>query len=152
MPAPFYRIRRAQRTDFVDVMRLFSAADTPLPPPSRATLRRYRNLVNDLGSDLYLATVDAQVVGLVHVTYARRVSQPSCARVETIVVAEAWQRRGIGTALLQFALRRARKRGCAFLSCTVTSNQEAARPLLTRAGLRAVGEQYEIAMGDTAPP
>jgi ribosomal protein S18 acetylase RimI-like enzyme len=148
MPPSFFRIRRAQRTDFSQVMCLFSATDAPLPPPSRATLRRYRNLVNDLGSDLYLATVDVQVVGLVHVTYARQVTRPSYARMETIVVAKGWQRHGIGAALLDFAVRRARKRGCVSLSCTVAPDQEAARSLLTRAGLRAAGHRYELAVCD----
>lgn len=144
MPAATRRIRRARRTDFTDVMRLLASVGVPLPPPERATLHRFRNLVADLGNDPYLAVVDGRMVGLVHVTYARQVVQRPCARLETLVVAKEFRRRGIGGDLLALAVRRARQRGCGTLSCPDVPGDAAVAALFARAGLRPAGPRAEL--------
>jgi len=135
------RIRRGRRTDFTAVMQLLAAGGVALPPPDRATLRRFRNLVNDLGADFYLAVVDGTLAGFVHVTYARQVAAAPMARLESLVVAEVWRRGGIGSALLRFAQGRARQHGCGTLSCIVPDGA-AARRFLETGGLSAAGACY----------
>ncbi len=143
MPEGRVQIRRAQRTDFAAVMRLLAAGEVALPVPDRATLRRFRQLVADLGGDFYLASVDGVLVGLVHVIYARQLAAPPSATLDQLVVASAFRRRGIGSALLAFIEERARQRGCVRLS--VVLPHPAAPPahsFLQRCGLTAVGEQF----------
>jgi len=141
MSALRLRIRRSRRTDFTAVMQLLAAGGSPVPPPERATLRRFRHLVNDLGADFYLAVVDGTLAGLVHLTYARQLAAAPTARLEMLVVAETLRRCGVGTALLRFAQGRARQHGCATLACTVPESA-AARRFLDTAGLTATGTCY----------
>ncbi|MFQ5666658.1 MAG: GNAT family N-acetyltransferase [Candidatus Binatia bacterium] len=137
------RIRRTRRTDFPAVMGLLAVSDVALPPPDRPTLRRFRRLVGDLGADFYLALVDETLAGLIHVTYARQLTAAPWARLEQLVVATPFRRRGIGTALVAFAQRRARQRGCARLSCPLPGTASpAARLFLRKCGLHPVGEWF----------
>lgn len=136
MPEGRLHIRRSRRTDFVAVMELLAATGTPVPPPDRATLRRFRALVADLGSDFYLAFFEGTLAGLVHISYTRCLARPPAARIEQLLVAGAVRRRGIGSALLAFARQRGQQRGCGTLSCCVPPPATAAQAFLTRAGLQ----------------
>src|SRR5262245_20949376 len=112
MPETPVCIRRGRRTDFTAVMQLLAASNVAVPVPDRATLRRFRHLVNDLGTDFYVALVDGALAGLVHVSYVRQLASAPVARLETLVVAVTLRRCGVGSSLLRFAQRRARQRGC----------------------------------------
>ncbi len=143
MPDPAMRIRRARRTDFADVMRLLAEAGRVVPPPDRATLRRFRQLVADLGADVYLAFVDAVLAGLVHVTYARQLVHGPLARIDHLVVAAPLRRRGVGTALLRLALIRANKRGCKAVTCAVDPNVNTPTAFLARAGFQQSATRFQ---------
>lgn len=140
------RIRRGRRTDFTAVMNLLAASGVPVPPPDRATLRRFRHIVADLGADFYLALVDETLAGLVHVTYARQLTVPPQARLDQLVVAGSLRRRGIGSALLEFAQKRARRRGCATLVCGVRAAGSPVRFLLHKGGLQPAGEWFRLTL------
>ncbi len=139
---PRLRIRRARRSDFVAVMDLLGASGAAVPPPERATLRRFRNIVADLGADFYLASIDETLVGLVHVTYARQLAASPRARLDQLVVADSFRRRGVASALLGFAQERARRRGCTTLCCGLDPAGPAARPWLEASGFRVTGQWY----------
>jgi GNAT superfamily N-acetyltransferase len=141
-------IRRGRRTDFTAVMRLLAASGVAVPVPDRATLRRFRQLVADLGGDFYLALVDDAVVGLVHVTYARQLAAPPSARLDQLVVAPAARRRGIGSALLAFVEQRAHRRGCSAFTCSVPDMDATARAFLDRAGMAADGQRFAKRLRD----
>jgi GNAT superfamily N-acetyltransferase len=143
------RIRRGRRTDFTAVMQLFAASGMPVPPPERATLRRFRQLVADLGADFYLALVDGALAGLIHVTYVRQLAAPPAARVEQLVVALALRHCGIGSSLLRFAQQRARQHGCGTLSCAPADAAPAAGPFLEKGGLTAHGALYIQGLRDS---
>jgi len=123
-------------------MQLLAASGVALPLPDRATLRRFRNIVADLGADFYIAAIDGTLAGLVHVTYARRLAARPQAQLEQLVVTEALRRRGIGSALLAAAQERARRRGCAQVSYSPAATDAAARAFLRKAGLEPAGECY----------
>jgi N-acetylglutamate synthase-like GNAT family acetyltransferase len=139
------RIRRGRRTDVAAVMELLAAAGIPVPPPDRAMLRRFRNLVADLGADFYLATIDERIAGVAHVTYARQLTTAPLATVATLVVADWARRRGVGTALLRFAAERAQRRTCTALRCLlVADGNTSVREFLRRAGARPAGAVLEL--------
>ena len=145
MAARPIRIRRGRRTDFGAVMELLAGSGAAMPPPDRATLRRFRQLVADLGADLYVATIDERVVGVVHVTYARQLAAAPRATLATLAVDESARRRGVGRALLQFVAERARRRACVRLLCPLTD--EAVAPLagfVERTGARPAGTLLEV--------
>jgi GNAT superfamily N-acetyltransferase len=135
-------IRRSRRTDFTAVMGVLAAGGAAVPAPDRATLRRFRQLVADLGGDFYLALVDDVVVGLVHVTYARQLAAPPSALLDQLVVVPAYRRRGIGSALLAFVERRTRQRGCDTFGMVVPHTDSAACAFLETGGLAARGATF----------
>jgi N-acetylglutamate synthase-like GNAT family acetyltransferase len=139
------RIRRGRRTDFAAVMALLAGAGSAIAADRRA-LHRFRQLVADLGADFYLATIDERIAGVAHITYARQLASAPIATLATLVVGEESRRRGVGTALLRFALERARRRACGTLRCALNSSDGGAR-LLTRMGATVAGQLYEVAVG-----
>ncbi len=140
MQAARLHVRRGRRTDFTAVMALLAGTGIRVPPPDRATLRRFRSLVADLGTDFYVVEVDGTLAGLVHVTYGRQLTVLPRARIEQLLVAEPFRRRGIGTALVEFARNRARRRGCSGLYCTPSfPSDPAAAGFLENSGLHAGG-------------
>jgi GNAT superfamily N-acetyltransferase len=127
------RLRRARRTDFVAIMAVLAASGTPTPPADRATLRRFRRVVADLGCDLSVAVVTERVVGVVHVTYARQLAVTATARLELLCVAPDNRGRQIGAALLNHAAERARRRGCSQI-CSGMELDDATAAFLVHAG------------------
>jgi len=132
-PVPV-RLRRARRTDFTAIMRILAGNGLPVPPPDRATLRRFRRLVSDLGTDLYVAVTGEQVVGFIHTTYTRQLTVQTRARVEALAVEKEFHRRGIGTSLVVLACQRARRRSCTDLTCEVGRENDSLHTFLSRCG------------------
>jgi GNAT superfamily N-acetyltransferase len=120
LPRP-HSIRRGRRTDFIAVMEILALSELPVPPPDRATLRRFRHVVADLGSDFYVATIDERLVGVVHATYARQIATYPVARIELLVVAPDARRQEVGRSMVHHIATRARKRSCVRLSCDLTA-------------------------------
>jgi GNAT superfamily N-acetyltransferase len=142
MPLRPIRLRRIRRTDFAAVQALLAGMDGAADGGERAVRSRFRRLVADLGADIYLATIDEAVCGLVHVTYARHLLGPARATLELLVVAAAARRRGVGRALLAYAGSRARRRGChALVSRGVPDD---ARGFFARIGWREAGTQLQF--------
>lgn len=133
-------IRRARRTDFSGVLALFAASDLPVPPPDRRTLRRFRQLVSDLAGDLYVAVADDRIVGLVHNTYSRALLAGQRADIERLLVSPEHRGAGVGSRLLAFATKRARKRGCEILTLRLPPSADRARAWCERGGLVGDGE------------
>jgi mycolipenoyl-CoA---2-(long-chain-fatty acyl)-trehalose mycolipenoyltransferase / long-chain-acyl-CoA---trehalose acyltransferase len=144
------QIRRSRRTDFTGVMNALAAGQVAVPPPDRAARHRFRNIVADLGADFYLALVDDTVAGLLYVTYARQLARPPQARLDHLVVAEPFRRRGIGSALLAFAQQRARKRGCGTFSCALSAANPTGHAFLQHAGLQSAGNWFAQALQSDA--
>ena len=142
MPDSRIHIRRGRRTDFMAVMSLLAASGVSVPPSDRATLRRFRNLVADLGADFYLAVVDGTLAGLVHVTYARQLTALPRACLDYLVVAAPFRRQGIGSTLVTFARNRAVGRGCATFSCGLAADRLTPWPFLEKNGFQHSGEWY----------
>jgi GNAT superfamily N-acetyltransferase len=145
LPRPI-RHRRGRRTDFVEIAGILAASDVPVPVPDRATLRRFRRIVSDLGSDFYVALFEERLVGFVHVTYARQLADAPRARVEALIVEPAARRHGVGGSLAELARRRAERRGCRDLSYAAGALQPGAAPFLVRQGWSASGEVFLLAL------
>jgi GNAT superfamily N-acetyltransferase len=141
--------RRARRTDFEAVCALLSAGGVTVPEADRATLRRFRRLVADLGSDVYLALVDERVVGIVQVTYTRHLLGQE-ARLALLAVMPEQRRHGIGRSLAGLAAARARRRGCARVCCALHGSASEATAFLTALGWRASGAQVEFDLVESA--
>ena len=149
MLTPPIRYRRARRGDFAAIDALLRTAGAPESAPDRATLRRFRRLVADLGADLYVAATDARLLGVVHVTYARTLTGQR-AHLELLAVAGDARRRGVGRGLVLLAAQRARRRGCAALCCVAAAAADGGGAFLSHTGWRSVGDQFEFDLTDAA--
>lgn len=150
-PEPI-RHRRGRRTDFVAIIEILAVSGIPVPPPDRRTLRRFRRIIADLETDLYVVLVGTRLGGLVHVTYARHITLGTQGRIEALVVSPDLRRRGIGSSLATLALRRAKRRGCYELCCRVEAPLLAARQFLARQGWQPAGEEFRIGFAEQAGP
>ena len=146
------RHRRGRRTDVVAILRILAASELPTPLPDRATLRRFRRVVADLGNDLYVATQAEHLIGFVHVSYARQIAGGPRARVEALVVTPEARGRGVGASLAELARRRAERRGCHDLSCTSTVGMPGRSGFLTRQGWRSDGEVFRLVLESAVAP
>ena len=117
--------------------------------PDRATLRRFRRVVADLGSDLYVAETDGRPLGIVHMAYTRRLAGAPEAHLELLVVAPEARRQGVGGALAALAAARARRRGCSALRCPVPASGDAGA-VLERLGWRRTGDVFEFDLAERA--
>jgi len=136
MQATLFTIRRAKRTDAIAVIKVLASNGLPVPLPDRSTLRRFRRLVSDLGNDLYVALINEQVSGFVHVTYTRQLATACLARIEAFAVHRERQSRGIGTALLELACYRARRRQSTELRCETGTGDPIAEFLMKKGWTR----------------
>lgn len=149
LPRPI-RHRRGRREDFVAIMEVLAASGVATPPPDRATLRRFRGIIADLGTDLYVALSGARVVGFVHVTYARQITVGTRARMEALVVAPDARRQGIGSSLAKLACQRAERRGCRDLRSSTLGSTSTARQFLARNGWLPAGEEFRVDLAGPA--
>ena len=122
---------------------MLAAGGVTIPEADRAALRRFRRLVADLGSDLYVALVDERIVGIVQVTYTRHLLGQE-ARLALLAVMPEERRRGIGRSLAGLAAARAQRRGCTQMRCALLGAASDAAEFLAALGWRASGAQVEF--------
>jgi RimJ/RimL family protein N-acetyltransferase len=111
-----------------------------LSPKPRLTDRELASLTDlDHHAREALVALDPAGSGWVAVArYASFVDEPTTADV-AVTVADAWQRRGVGTALLALLVERARREGIVCLRATTLADNRAALRLLRRHGFTRTG-------------
>ena len=134
------RIRRGRRTDYEPLAALGGWAG--VEGDTRRSIRMFRRVVADLGCDLYVADENGDPIGLVTVSYTRVLALGGPRAVlDDLVVREDRRGAGVGRRLLDFALRRARKRGVK--SFWAVPADERARRFLERSGFRTAAQCCE---------
>lgn len=146
------QVRRAQSADYHAACRLYAEADAlharQRPDRFRSTDRpaRSRSLfdahLDDPDQALFVAEIDGALAGLVRVQAFERSDIPDVpaltprryAVVQELVVAQAHQRRGIGTRLMTEAHRWARGRSLAEIQLTVYDFNQPALRLYNKLG------------------
>ena len=117
------KFRRARRSDVTAIVRML-AADTlgaqredctdPLPPEYFAAF----DAINaDPAHELIVAEIDTQLVGTLQLSFLPSLSHRGAlrAQIEAVRVDASLRGRGIGRQVLEWALARARERGCAMV-------------------------------------
>lgn len=135
------RIRRGRRIDFESLSAL---AGWPRVDESlRRSIRLFRRVVSDLAYDLYVADEDGIAVGVVAVSYVRVLGLGGQrATLEEVVIRPDRRRAGIGRRLVEFAHRRAVRRGARAFEARPAD--EAAERFLDHIGFRPAGHRYEM--------
>jgi GNAT superfamily N-acetyltransferase len=101
---------------------LHASPESPGSPVDPAYVEAFEAIERDPNNGVYVAERDGLVVGTFHLTFIRQVSNRGrlIAQVESVSVAKSARSRGVGTAMMQWALDEARRRGC--LRVQLTTN------------------------------
>ena len=150
-------IRRATEEDLVAVVRLL--ADDPLgaareryeEPLPVAYRTAFAAIEAQPGNEILVAATEHEVVGCLQLTVIPGISRLGASRAQIggVRVAAGHRGAGIGEALLQDAIERARRAGCALVQLTTDTARVDARRFYERLGFEAthVGMKLRIPTG-----
>lgn len=149
------RFREATETDLPAIVRLLAddplgatrerLAD-PLPP---AYGRAFTAIAADPNHELLVADRDGEVLGVLQLTFLPSLTWQGSwrAMVEGVRVARAARGSGVGQAMLEEAIRRARARGCRMVQLTTDKTRADAHRFYERLGFRATHEGMKLLLG-----
>jgi ribosomal protein S18 acetylase RimI-like enzyme len=116
----------------------WSTLTSPAPPPAELDWSFFREKI-DL-QDVLVAVVDGEVAGYVRIAHPFPLeSSGHVLHVTGIAVGPAFQRRGVGQALVEAAIDESRSRGARRLTLRVLAHNEAAVRLYERCGFVVEG-------------
>jgi GNAT superfamily N-acetyltransferase len=152
MSAPFAVIRPAQRDDVAAIVAML--ADDPLgrtresvgPPLPSSYLEAFEAISADPNNELVVATVDGAVAGVLQLTFIPYLTYQGRWRalVEGVRVAAPHRSRGLGAVLCQWAIERARERGCHLIQLTTDKARPEALRFYQRLGFVASHEGMKL--------
>jgi GNAT superfamily N-acetyltransferase len=101
--------------------------------------------INSYGDEWFVATVDDAVIGWILIKWRGKPTHPEYPDLEDVWVSESWRGLGVGTALLQFAEKQARRRGCAHIGLAVNPTENPrAKELYERLCYAPTGEDMYV--------
>ena len=136
-PPAGVELRPAARDDLDAVLGLLAQRDSaPEPELDPATAaERWDAVLRSIDSAPFLAVVDAEPVGVMLLSFRRRLNFATWEGwVPELVVSTGHRRQGIGRALLRVAIEEWRLRGAHRLSVELAPDEEAGRALLSGMG------------------
>ncbi|HXF50230.1 MAG TPA: GNAT family N-acetyltransferase [Dehalococcoidia bacterium] len=147
------RIRDATAADLpciVDLLQQESLGDErredPGPPLPDAYVRAFEAIEADPRQRLLVAEVGGEVVGtfvfivIPNLSYRGR----PVAQVENVVVDEPWRGRGVGEAMMRWAIEEARRAGCFRVQLTSNKARKDAHRFYERLGFVATHEGFKL--------
>ena len=142
------RIREAKSTDLPGVLALYAqpALDDGRVLPIQDAEYIFARFAHYPDYRLYVAEIDRQIVGsfaLMIMDNLGHLGAPS-AIVEDVVVDPAVQSRGIGQAMMQFALEKAREKGCYKLVLSSNAKRERAHAFYESLGFERHGYSFRV--------
>jgi GNAT superfamily N-acetyltransferase len=143
MSIPFKaHYRLATRTDVPDIVRMLVEDDlaaqrerfeTPLP---QAYYEAFEAIDMDPNHELAVAEIDGEVIGSLHLMFLPSISYQGGmrAQVESVRVDKRLRGQGIGVEMMEWALDRARQRGCCLMQLTSHKSRTDAHRFYERLG------------------
>lgn len=154
MPTRSVRFRAAAADDLPAIVRLL--ADDPLgaerervtDPLPRAYPDAFAAIAADPNNELIVADRDGAVVGVLQLTFVPSLTWQGRwrAMVEGVRVSAAARGGGVGQAMVEEAIRRARERGCHQLQLTTHKSRLDAHRFYERLGFRATHEGMKLTL------
>src|SRR6185503_15098834 len=120
-PRPSVTIRRAVEADLPEIVRLFALPDEgnkkdedPGPPLPGCYREALAAIADDPNNALLVAAIDGGVAGAFHLTIVQYVAYRGgrVAQIENVIVDPRVRGRGIGEAMMRWAIDEARRRAC----------------------------------------
>jgi len=146
-------LRRAALEDLATIVRLL--ADDPLgqareEPAAGADLQPYRRAFELLDADpaqlLVVATGGDEVVGTMQLSFIPGLARRGAlrAQIEAVRVHESYSSQGLGTAMFEWAIAEARRRGCTLVQLTTDKTRTDAHRFYNRLGFVASHEGLKM--------
>ena len=144
--------RRARADDLPAIVRLLAddtlgarreRDESPLP---EAYLRAFRAVDGDANNELVVACQDERVVGVLQLTFIPYLTYQGSWRalVEGVRVARGARSQGLGKALLEWAIARAKERGCIMVQLTTDKSRADAKRFYEGLGFVASHEGLKL--------
>jgi len=107
--------------------------ETPLP---QSYYDAFEAIDADPNHELVVAEIDGEVIGTLHLMYLPSISYQGRmrAQVESVRVVSRLRGQGIGAEMMEWALERARRRGCHLMQLTSHKSREDAHRFYERLG------------------
>jgi len=140
-------IRRAARGDVDAIVALYAAASMHGDEPQSADRSdAFAEIDADPKQLLCVAEIDGRVVGTMHLTVLRHLSFGGARAmlVEAVHVDARDRNRGIGGALMRYAIDEAKKRGCNRVQLTSNKKRKDAHRFYERLGFVASHEGFKL--------
>ena len=155
MPEAPLAFRRARAEDVPDIVRML--ADDPLGatrerdehPLPESYARAFRAIDADPNNELVVACRGGRVVGVLQLTYLPSLTYQGGWRalIEGVRVASGERSQGSGKALFEWAIARARERGCHMAQLTTDKARPDARRFYESLGFVASHEGMKLRLG-----
>ncbi|MFT3769189.1 MAG: GNAT family N-acetyltransferase [Minicystis sp.] len=145
-------IRRAGVDDLPAVVRLFSIPDegnikneTP-DPFAPHYVEAITAIADDPRNALLVAEIEGRVVGVFHLTVIQYVAYRGgrVAQIENVVVEPDLRGRGVGEAMMRWAIEEARRQGCVRVQLTTNKVRKRAHRFYERLGFVASHEGMKL--------
>ena len=146
--------RRARESDVPDIVRLL--ADDPLgatreryaTPLPEAYARAFRAIDGDPNNELVVAEQGGRVAGVLQLTFIPSLTYQGGWRalVEGVRVDARLRSQGLGRALFEWAIARARERGCHLVQLTTDKSRADARRFYESLGFVASHEGMKLSL------
>lgn len=148
-------IRRALSADLPAVVRLFAIPEEgnrknedpsdPLPPCYAEALRR---IADDPGNMLMVAELEGAVVGAFHLHVLQYVANRGgrIGQIENVIVEPLLRSRGVGEAMMRWAIEESRRQGCFRVQLTSNKVRKRAHRFYERLGFVATHEGMKLVL------
>jgi len=140
-------IRRATRDDIAAIVAMYASSSLHGHEPIDADRSEaFAEIDADPKQLLCVATAGDRVVGTFHLTTLRYLSFGGARAmlVEAVHVIESERNRGIGAAMMRFAIDEARRRGCQRVQLTSNKKREDAHRFYERLGFARSHEGFKL--------
>ncbi len=148
-------LRRAAEADVPAIVGLIAADQlgatrdgVTTPDDLDGYQRAFRDIDRDPAHILVVAADGPDVVGTMQLSFIPGMARRGAlrAQIEAVRVAEPWRGRGLGAAMMVWAIAEARRRGCALVQLTSDKSRTSAHRFYERLGFVASHEGMKLAL------
>lgn len=150
------RIRKAKYSDLPDIIRLLTddeigskreKYDEPLP---QAYYDAFDQIDKDSNNWLMIAELDNKIIGTLQLTFITYLTYQggTRAQIEGVRTDRSFRGRGIGKALVEWAINKSKEKGCHLVQLTTDKRRPEALAFYTKSGFVASHEGLKLKIGE----